>query len=79
MSTNVDGTTKRVYRRSGPVLQATVDADAMAVIRQHCRHNPRGFGKFISRLVLEHQARVDERRLRDCPEASTEPETSCGP
>ena len=73
MSTSVDVATKRVYRRSGAVLNATVDYEAMAVIRQHCRQNPRGFGKFVSKLVLEYQARLDERqRLRTLLEEPTE-------
>jgi hypothetical protein len=55
------------YRRADAVvINTTIDAEAVEVLRRYCPPGRRATGKFLARLIYEHDARVQERaRLRD--------------
>jgi hypothetical protein len=47
------------------VINTTIDEEAVQILYQLCPPGRKGTGKFLSRLIYEHAARVDERqRLR---------------
>lgn len=39
------------------VLNITLDAEAAAILRKYCPPETRGTGKFLARLLYEHDAR----------------------
>ena len=47
------------------VINTSLDEEAVLTLQRFCPPGRKGTGKFISRLIYEHAARVDERqRLR---------------
>jgi hypothetical protein len=43
------------------VINCTLTADAVAVLRLYCEPGRRALGKFVERLVYEHHARKQEQ------------------
>jgi hypothetical protein len=43
------------------VINCTLTADAVAVLRLYCEPGRRALGKFLERLVYEHHARKQEQ------------------
>ena len=72
MTTLADADVHPLYahrRADAVVLNTTLDAEAVAVLRQYCPAGRRSTGKFLARLIFEHDARVRERQqLRGYPE-----------
>ena len=53
-------------RDDAVVVNVTIDQAAAAVLRKYCPEGRKGTGKFIARLLYEHDAREQERvRLRE--------------
>jgi hypothetical protein len=53
-------------REDAAVINTTIDRDAAAVLRRYCPEGRKGMGKFLARLLYEHDAREQERvRLRE--------------
>jgi hypothetical protein len=47
------------------VINATIDVQAATILHHYCPPGRKGTGKFLSRLLYEHDAREQERvRLR---------------
>ena len=44
------------------VINTTIDEEAVQILYQICPPGRKGTGKFISRLIYEHAARVAERQ-----------------
>jgi hypothetical protein len=48
------------------VVNTTIDRSAAVVLRKYCPEGRKGMGRFLSRLIYEHDAREQERlRLRE--------------
>jgi len=62
-----DSTTTYTHRRANAVvINTTIDAEAVEVLRHYCPPGGRATGKFLARLLFEHHARQQERaRLRE--------------
>jgi hypothetical protein len=53
-------------RADAVVVNTTIDRSAAVVLRKYCPEGRKGMGKFLSRLLYEHDAREQERlRLRE--------------
>ena len=53
-------------RADAIVINTTIDAEAVEVLRHYCPPGRRSTGKFLARLIFEHDARVQERaRIRE--------------
>ena len=60
-------TTTSTHRRpDSVVVNSTWDREAFEILRTYCPPGRRATGKFLSRLLFEHDARIQERaRLRE--------------
>jgi hypothetical protein len=54
--------TPRRGRRAGIPIAVTFSPEALALLRLYAPPVTRGLGDFLSRLLYEHHARVEERR-----------------
>ncbi len=53
-------------RADAVVINTTIDAEAVEVLRHYCPPGRRATGKFLARLIFEHDARMQERaRIRE--------------
>ena len=53
-------------REDAVVVNVTIDQAAAAVLRKYCPEGRKGMGKFLARLLYEHDAKEQERlRLRE--------------
>jgi hypothetical protein len=48
-------------RADAVVVNVTIDQAAATVLRKYCPEGRKGMGKFIARLLYEHDAREQER------------------
>ncbi len=49
-------------RHDARVINSTIDADAAEILYRYAPRGMRGTGGFLSRLLYEHEARVQERQ-----------------
>jgi hypothetical protein len=49
-------------RMDGRVVNTFLDTEVVEVLRKYCPPGRRITGKFLGRLILEHDARQEERR-----------------
>jgi hypothetical protein len=59
------GVTAKQYtgrRNDCIVLNTTIDMEAVELLRQYCPQGRRATGKFLARLLYEHDARQKERQ-----------------
>jgi hypothetical protein len=53
-------------RPDAVVVNTTLDADAVEVLKRYCPPGRKATGKFLARLLFEHDARQQERqRVRE--------------
>ena len=63
MSTATDTHPLYAHRRADAiVLNTTIDFEAFEVLRTYCPAGRRSTGKFLARLLFEHDARMRERQ-----------------
>ena len=48
-------------RTDGVVINTTIDREAHAILRRYCPPGMKGMGKFLARLLYEHEARMQDR------------------